>query len=259
MRKALSSTGVAMLALLAGAAVAALLSPGPLSAAEPKLQDLIERHSPGPGRVVMDVVQTGTAEWKEVGFKIGGTRYKNDFNDERWRNECFAYQGMGQLDGKHLDFVYGGDDVIVFCFSAPEVRHGGRLRFTVLDGARPLSLEISVSDKNENYRRLASISRLGTLEVDLPPSPGNELYLMLDGRRGQGVVVDDLVVEFHATAPAPTPTPTPTPQPEARDDRPGYGAPQPGTTHGSRVQPGSDRSGVTRGQEDRTGVVRPNR
>ncbi len=249
--------GACTLVLGAAALVAVgSLDPVPLHAADVKLQDLIG----GGGqtsRVTADV-KPASAEFNEVGFKIGSQAYKNDFNDDRWRKECFAFQGMGQLDDKYLDFVYGGDDVIVFCFTAPQVKNGGQLKITATLAADPGDVEISTSSANQDYKKVAAISRLGTLEVDLPPCDGPELYLMLDGRRGNGVVVDDLAVTFNAEGPTPSPTPTPTPAPAVKDDRPGYSdRVTPGTTRGNRYEFDRHPDTVTPGNRDRSNIVPP--
>ncbi|MBE7558489.1 hypothetical protein HS125_05940 [bacterium] len=231
-----------------------VLQAGRPPAADVKLQDLIEG---GGAPKVTGSVAAATSELKQVGFKIGGDRYRNNFDDERWRNECFAYQGMGHLDGKYLDFVYGGDDVIVFCLTAPQVKNGGKLKITALIAADPGDVEISTSADHRNYKRVAGISRLGTLEVDLPPSSGDEMYVMLDGRAGNGVVVDDLEITLSAEGPTPTPTPTPTQTPAVRDDRPGYQRTTPGTTRGERYEFDRRPPGTTTGPRDRTGITPP--
>ena len=226
------------------------------------LQDLVDRNmgSKQPTEVQVHAagpVAGASGDYTMVGFKIGSAMYRNDFNSDAWRRECFSYQGMGSLElsapgQKFLDFPYGRDDMIVFCFTAPEVAYGGTLAVTSVLGPGPV--EVSVSSRDADFMRVGRVSGEGRLVVNLPPAAGTELYVMLDGRRGNGLVIDDLEVNFNSQAMQPTPTPTPVPQ--VKDDRPGYERAQSGATTGARVEPGSDRSSQTEGNVQRVDIKR---
>jgi hypothetical protein len=236
------------------ALLALMLLVGPLAQAE-SLQDLLSRKKNVKGKVT-SIVKSVTTEYKVTGFKIGGSKYTNDFDNDNWRRECFAYQGMGHLDNKYLDFVYGGDDIIIFCLTAPQVRNGGKLKISAVLAADRGDVAISVSFDNLKHKKVAAIDQLGTLEVKLPPSDSGELYIMLDGRAGNGVVVDDLVIELNATGPKPTPTPVEKKKDEKKDTSvrklpEGQGV-------GERVKVSGDPGHISRGRRNTSGVKKAN-
>lgn len=193
--------GVLLLTALLSAASGALAQSG-------GLQDLVRQRTAKNRRA--DVIQP-PSETVSVGAVIRAATFSLTINDDLWKRDAYAYRGMAVLDERYLDFAYGGDDYVVYAFEVPQVRNGGQATVSVVGAADHGDLVLRVSTDGENWTAIGQVDTEGHAGLHLPPVEADRLYLMLDGREGDGIVIGGLVVFFSPDGALPRPTPTPPP------------------------------------------------
>lgn len=212
---------------------------------------------PTPAASLQDLVQARAATRRARGAEVRGPEttvqrpyaviragtYALRVDDDSWRRDAYEYQGMAVLDGRYLDFAYGGDDFVTYAFEASEVKNGGRVSLAAIAAADPGDLVLRVSPDNETWTTIGSVDSNGHYGAVIEPQPTERVYLMLDGRSGNGLVLGPCQISFYMQRPQHTglePTPAPTPAPdEEREETSGPG--KLGYVPGNRGSAGLDQ------------------
>lgn len=137
----------------------------------------------------------------EPATELTTATFVETFDSDRWRRECYAYQGLTHYDGTALNFTYGGEgDVLIYQFNHPAVRYGGSVAFDLLFGA-PEALQLGIA-KPLRPALPVDLVHSETRVVAFLPQAEPPIWLVFDGSPGNGAVIDNLEVAFYDPADA---------------------------------------------------------